>query len=257
MQNGREPPAYPIASVDNALRLLAVIANREQIRVSEAASMLGTARSTAHRLLAMLEYHGFALQDNETKSYTAGPALVNLGLSAVEGLDLRRRARPVLEQLCETVGETVHLARLHDASVVFVDSVETTRGLRVGSRVGRFMPAHCTACGKAILAELSADELQELYPGGRLEGMTSRSVSTLKQLESELQKVRKQGYATNFGESEDDVASVAVAIPDQPRSGLAAITISAPLTRMDPRLVRRAGDAALGAAAELRHSTPV
>jgi DNA-binding IclR family transcriptional regulator len=232
MQNDR--PAYPIASVDNVLTLMSLMGERGRVRVSEAAEVLGTARSTAHRLLAMLEYHGFARQDEETKGYTAGPELVKVGLvAAEEGLDLRGLARPVLERLCEEVGETVHLVRLQDTLVVFLDSVETSKGLRVGARVGRFMPAHCTAGGKAMLAQLPPDELSRLYGSGSLETMTSRSLSSPEDLEVELEAVRRRGYATNFGESEDDVAAIAVAVPGQPGMRRAAITVSAPLTRMD------------------------
>jgi IclR family transcriptional regulator, acetate operon repressor len=252
MQNGpANRPAYPIASVDNALTLLSLMAERQQVRVSEAAAALGTARSTAHRLLAMLEYHRFARQDAETKGYTAGPALIEVGLAAVQSLDLRTLARPVLERLSEEVDETVHLVRLQDGLVVFVESVETSRGLRVGSRVGRVMPAHCTAAGKAILAELSAEDLSRLYPDGRLEPMTPRSLRTLGGLRKDLRGVRERGYAMNFGESEDDVAAVAVAIPGRARSHRAAITVSAPITRMDEERAPEVAAAARRAAAEL------
>jgi IclR family transcriptional regulator, acetate operon repressor len=232
MENDR--PAYPIGSVDNVLKLMSLMGERGQVRVSEAAEALGTARSTAHRLLAMLAYHGFAEQDAQTKGYAAGPELVRVGLfAAEEGLDLRGLARPVLERLCEDVGETVHLVRLQDTLAVFLDSVETSKGLRVGARVGRFMPAHCTASGKAMLAQLPPEELRRLYGSGPLDQMTSRSLSTPERLEAELEAVRRRGYATNFGESEDDVAAVAVAVPGQPGMRRAAITVSAPLTRMD------------------------
>ena len=99
------------------------------------ADALGSSRSTAHRLLAMLEYHGFARQDPETRAYGPGAGLA----------DLRSAARPALERLCAEVGETTHVVALRDASVEFLDSAETSQGLRVGSRVGILMPAHCTA----------------------------------------------------------------------------------------------------------------
>jgi IclR family acetate operon transcriptional repressor len=202
MESGaRKPPAYPIASVDKALTLLMLLGERKQVRVSEAATMLGTARSTAHRLLAMLEYHGFARQDAETMGYALGPALLELGLTAMERLDLRTLARPLLERLSADVGETVHLVRLQDASVVFLDSVETSRALRIGSRVGRSMPAHCTASGKAILAQMERDQLRRLYPRTKLTRMTPRSPSTRAELEAQLVEVRERGYATNFGEA--------------------------------------------------------
>lgn len=251
MQNDKPAPTYPIASVDNALTLLSLISERDKVRVSEAAEVLGTARSTAHRLLAMLDYHGFAIQDEVTKTYAAGPQLIKVGLSAVERLSLRRLARPVLERLCDQVTETVHLVRLFGSSVVFLDSVETSRGLRVGSRIGRFMNAHCTACGKAILAQLPHEELVRLYPSGKLEQMTPRSVATLDELEKELETIRQRGYATNFGESEDDLVAVAAAIPDLPRAERAAITVAAPSTRMNKATVKSLANAVQRGAAEI------
>jgi IclR family transcriptional regulator, acetate operon repressor len=250
--NGRPEPTYPISSVDNALRLLSLIGERGHVRVSEAAARLGTARSTAHRLLAMLEYHDFARHDPTTKSYVVGPALTRAGLAALEGLDLRDVARPVLERICEEVGETVHLVTLQGATVAFLDSVETSRALRVGSRVGWVMPAHCTAGGKAMLAQLSADQLRGLYPNERLDRMTPRSLSTRQELEDELTRVRKRRYATNDGESEDDVVAVAVSVPGPKGMRRAAITVSAPVTRLDEQRARRIAEVATSAAAGLR-----
>lgn len=98
--------------------------------------------------------------------------------------------------------------------MLFLDSVETSRGLRVGSRAGRLMSARCTGAEKACLAHLSAEQLHRLYPDGQLEQMTPRSLSTLSQLELELEldAVRRRGFAANTAESEDDVGAIAVAI---------------------------------------------
>jgi IclR family transcriptional regulator, acetate operon repressor len=252
-QRGRPPrPEYPIASVDNALTLLTLFSERRALRVSDAAEALGTARSTAHRLLAMLEYHRFAQQDPATKAYEAGPALIEVGLSALGSFDIRRTARPVLERLCEEVAETVHLAALHGGVVAFLDSAETSRGLRVGARVGRVMPAHCTAAGKAILAHLTPGELHRIYPERRLEPMTSRSLSWIEELEADLENVRERGYATNFGESESDVAAVAVSVPGYPGDRRLSITVSAPIGRLAPDHVPQVAEAASRAAAELQ-----
>jgi DNA-binding IclR family transcriptional regulator len=237
--------------VDNALTLLALFRERRTVRVADAAEALGTARSTAHRLLAMLEYHRFAQQDPVSKAYGPGPALIEVGLAALGSLDIRRTARPVLERLCDEVDETVHLTALQGATVAFLDSVETTRGLRVGARVGRVMPAHCTAAGKAILAYLPSDELRRIYSGRGLEQMTSRSLASIADLEAQLDDVRERGYATNFGESESDVAAVAVPVPGRPGDRRLSITISAPLGRLTPEQAPVVANAALRAAAEL------
>src|SRR5580692_7111858 len=84
-----DKPTYPIGSVDSVLRLLTMIGEREQVRIAGAAAELGVARSTAHRMMQMLAYHGFVHQDPESKAYVAGPRLIGLGLQIVRKLDVR------------------------------------------------------------------------------------------------------------------------------------------------------------------------
>jgi DNA-binding IclR family transcriptional regulator len=224
---------YRISSVDNALRLLSLFREKRPVRVSEAAAELGVARSTAHRLLNTLERHGFARRDPATRTYLPGPALAELGL-ATAGLDLLRTTRAALEQLTADTGETTHLVLLEGTSALFLDSVETSKALRIGSRAGAVMPAHCTSAGKAMLAHLAPDELDALYPPGqRLEQMTPSSIGTRDELERELQIIRKRGYATSRDESELGVSAVAAAFRAGPTGRLAAFAVSAPGTRFD------------------------
>src|SRR5205809_330220 len=116
-------PAYPIGSVDNALRLLLLFRRRKVVRIVDASAELGVARSTAHRLMEMLSYHGFVRQEPHTRAYVAGPALLDIGLSIATQFDVRAVARPALERLQADTGETVHLARLELPNVRFIDCV--------------------------------------------------------------------------------------------------------------------------------------
>lgn len=231
--SGAEQPRYPINSVDNALKLLLMFRDTRLIRVADASESLGVVRSTAHRLLAMLQYRGLVLQDPETKAYAPGPALLDIGLSAVRQFDIRQYLRPYLERLAAEVGETVHLTILEGAHSLFLDSVEGPRALRTSSRVGRSYPAHTTSGGKVLLAQLSPAQLAELYPTETLPGLTSGSLATRKQLLRELQLVRERGYGTNRGESEPEIAAVAVLVRNAFGQVRAAIAVSAPLSRLD------------------------
>ncbi len=228
-------PRYPINSVDNALKLLLMFREQQVIRVSEASARLGVGRSTAHRLLAMLEYHEFIQQDTDTKAYRSGPALTEIGLAIVHSMDIRAQLRPYLEELRDDLGETVHLMVLQGTDALFLDSVESSRALRTSSRIGRTYPAHATSGGKVLLAELSPDRLADLYPGDELLPATSRSLTTKAELERELRLVRKRGYGSNRGESEPDVAAVAVAIKSSLNRPPAAIAVSAPLSRLSAK----------------------
>ena len=205
-------PQYPIESVDNALRLLLMFRDRAEIRLSEAHEALGVAQSTAHRLMAMLAYHNFVRQDPLSRAYRAGPALIDVGLSVVRGMDIRSIARPFLEELMQQVGETVHLATLEGAGARFLDAVESEHTLRVAGGTGRVLPAHAVSAGKAMLAALPDDEIDRLYPSDPLPAQTDRTITTREQLKAELQRVRRRGFASNAGESEDGVSSTGVAV---------------------------------------------
>src|SRR3954463_1007287 len=105
-------PQYPIESVDNALRVLLLLGERPKLRLTDVSQYLGVASSTAHRLLAMLQYRGFVRQDVPTRSYVPGPMLDDLAFAMLRRLDVRNRAHPVLEKLSVETQETVHLGRL-------------------------------------------------------------------------------------------------------------------------------------------------
>ncbi|MFN2628399.1 MAG: IclR family transcriptional regulator [Gaiellaceae bacterium] len=225
-------PRYPISSVDNALKLVLMFRERPLIRVAEASESLGVVRSTAHRLLAMLQYHGLVQQDPETKAYMAGPALIDIGLSVVREMDIRGHLRPYLAKLSAELGETTQLMILQGADVLFIDSVESSQALRTSSRIGRSYPAHTTSGGKVLLAELTEQRLRSLYPSEKLPGPTPRATTRRGDLFKELERVRKDGYGTNRGESEPDVAAVAVVVRDTFGEARAAIALSAPLSRL-------------------------
>lgn len=222
-------PAYSLDSVDNALLVLAVLAEVGEVRVYEVAERLGVARSTAHRILATLVHRGFALQQGH--SYRPGPALVEAGRSAATRIDLRQVARPHLRALAEETGETVHLAVLEGNSIRFVDGVESTQVVRVGLRLGMVLPAHATAVGKALLATLDGEQVRALYPRG-VQTLTGNTLRTVEGIAEELAEVARQGYATNVGESVDEVAAVGVALRDRDGAALGAIAVAAPRERM-------------------------
>lgn len=219
--------------------------------MTDAARHLGVARSTAHRLLAMLEYHEFVVQDPISRLYVAGPTLVDVGLSVSGGMDTY--ARPIMKELSRTVGETVNLLVLRGRDVVFVDCVESDRALRIGSRTGVVLPAHCTSGGKAILSHLSAENIRQLYPTESLEQATPDSIATRSQLEAELEAVRRRGYGTNLGESESDLVAVGAAILDRSGRVRGAIAIAAPRARLNDQKLESLSVQVIRAAKEIGH----
>ena len=229
------PPQYPIESVDNALRLLLLFETQTSIRLTDASAYLGVASSTAHRLMCMLLYRGFVRQNPTTRAYEPGQSLGSIAFAVRRQIDARAIARPFVERIFEDTGETVHFARLDGTDTHFLDAVESTRAVRVGSRQGRMIPANCAATGKAMLSKLSSEKLRRLYPKLELPRLTKASITSRTELETELEKVRLDGYATSNAESEDGVTSVAVAVSD-PGGTLYAINVSVPAHRMSDQL---------------------
>jgi DNA-binding IclR family transcriptional regulator len=246
-----KPPNYPIESVDNALLLLLSLLEQPTMTVSDASDLLGVAPSTAHRLLAALQYRGFVTQDPATRHYRAGAVLLKVGLTAVRDLDLRRAARPVLERLSLQVEETVNLVVLQGSDTLFVDCVESPKIIRVGSRAGVLLPAHCTAGGKALLAELPREAFRELYPNARLRKMTTQSVMSRSTLEKEFAEIRARGYGTNFGESEDDLSAIAVVVRGREDQPVGAVAVAAPKSRLPDDQVKKIADALLQASSDI------
>jgi DNA-binding IclR family transcriptional regulator len=226
-------PAYVIESVDSALKILRMLCEAKKLRVSEVAARLEVAPSTAHRLLTMLVHHGFAKQDERRGEYGTGPMFLQIGFAVIRDLEIRQHARPLLEELRDRINETVHLGVPYGQDILYVEGVESRQQLRIGSRVGCFLPAHCVGLGKALLATLSREELRRMYPGRTLPALTERTLTTVTELERQLAKIRRLGFARSRAESTDGVGSIAVAVTDRHKVGRAAVSVSAPLTRIN------------------------
>jgi DNA-binding IclR family transcriptional regulator len=238
-------PGAVIGSVDRALRALLMLREQRAVTLTAVSRSLGVAPSTAHRLLTTLVHHGFARQDPMTRAYLPGRALLEIGLAAVGSLDIRRLARPELEALTAALEETTHLVLRDRAHVVFLDTVESPRAARVTDRTGMTMPAHCTAAGKALLAQLTADELRAVLGPEPLAPMTPQSRTTLTALERDLREVRRAGYATNFAESERGLSAVAAAIPAPHGTSTVSLSVSVPSEQIDGARVREIGAAVI------------
>jgi DNA-binding MarR family transcriptional regulator len=158
-------PAYAIDSVDHALRLAAMLQLEGALTVSDAADRLGVARSTAHRVLAMLVYRDFAVQGSDRR-YHAGPVLELATHSRSLTARLRTVALPHLEGLVAVLGESANLIIRTGDRVRFIASAESTQALRVEQREGMVFPAHLVSGGLVLLAEASEAEVSALYAGG-------------------------------------------------------------------------------------------
>lgn len=229
----KTPPPYAITSVDHALRVASMLQLEGGLTVSQVAQRLGVARSTAHRLLAMLVYRDFAVQD-ENRVYWAGPVLEVATHSQSRVASLRAAALPHLRRLTELLGETTNLAIRTRDTARFVASVECDQALRVGSREGMVFPAHRTTAGLLLLAELAPATLDEVYAEERYRDRPEERPD-LAALRTELARIRRNGFAVNRERSERGLVAVGVAVRDLDGVAQAGLSVSLPSVRYEPR----------------------
>ncbi|WP_020673631.1 IclR family transcriptional regulator [Amycolatopsis nigrescens] len=221
----KNKPSYAIDSVDHALHLATVLQQEGALGVTEAAERLKVSRSTAHRLLAMLVYRDFAVQDPDRR-YRAGPVLCPADPASGRVPVIRRAALPHLHALVEATGETANLQVLVGIEARFVASVECDQVLRVGDRSGRVLPGHLASGGKALLAALPPAEVTARYAG---EGETP----DLARLRRELGLIRKRGFSINDQFTETGLTAIGVAVPGVDGPPEAALSLAMPSARFD------------------------
>lgn len=231
----REPAHYAIQSLDRAIDVLEAFQSGEAARgVADLAREVGLPRATVHRLLAALSSRGFLDQDESSGKYRLGLKLFELGSVVADSLDVRRVARPYLLRLMKETGETAHLVVLDGIDIVFVDKVETDNPFRMVSVIGGRLPARFSGSGKALLAQLSDEEL-----GRRLASLPREDRPALL---ARLREIRAWGWARDDEETQLGLRCVGTFVRDHTGAAVAGLSVSGPIVRLSddrvPDLVR-------------------
>lgn len=238
----REKVDYTVQSVSHALDILESFTKADdELGVTDLSRQLGLHKNNVFRLLATLEHRGYIEQNRDTESYRLGAKTLQLGSIFLEQRECRRQARPVLENLMAATGETAVVAVLRTNKVIYMDSVETDRTVRVVSRVGAMLPAHCTAAGKTLLANLTSAYVERLYPETELAAAGPRTLRDRDALMDELKRVRERGYAVESEECDLEVKSIAAPVRDFSREVVASLGIIAPANRLTNEHIEREG----------------
>lgn len=200
-------------------------------RVTDVAHAFGMARSNAHRTLQTLVECGWAVQDADTSAYRPSLRLFELGAMVSEAADIGALLRPHLAALAQASGETIHLAVLDGAEIVYLDKFDSPLPVAAYSRIGGRAPACCVASGKAMLAaaRLDAAALRALF--GTLQPHTPHSIVDFDALQAELERSRARGYAENREEWRLGVCGLGVPVFDARGTAVAAVGMSVPSIR--------------------------
>jgi IclR family KDG regulon transcriptional repressor len=228
------PPENAVNSVIRALTVLDLLGKANgELGTTEISRELGLHKSTVYRLLLTLVSSGYVEQNPETEKYRLGIHLAELGMTVLNGLDLRRTARPSLLKLADYCAESVHLGILEGHEVVYIDKIDVDRPLIMGSRIGGRSPAYCTGLGKVLLAYIANEKLEQyLIQNPSLRRFTSNSLVDPENLKDHLSRIHAQGYAIDDEEHELGIRCVAVPVRNHRGEVTAAISVSGPTLRM-------------------------
>ena len=221
-----------IRSVERALHVLECFeAEQKALSLTQIADHLGMAKSTVFRLLATLENSRFVNRNDETGLYHLGTRLIHMGAVASQYGDVPQWAQPHLERLAAEYGETVDLAILDGANVMYIRVVESPQRVKLSAAVGQRLPAFCTASGKAFLAYMPEAQVASLL-AGQLRQYTPATRTDFADLIRDLQQTRERGFAMSEQEYEKDINAVGAPVLNAQHVPVFAVAITGPSFRL-------------------------
>ena len=239
-------PKSPIQVIERMMKLLDVLAKHpEPLGLKQVAQYTGLHPSTAHRILAAMAAD--RLVDRiEPGSYRLGMRLLELGNLVKSRISVRELALPVMRELHAQTGETANLSVRHDDEIVYVERTSAGRSaMRIVHAIGARAPLHLTAAGKLFLLEDGFAKLRDYAKRTGLAPHTKNTLSTVALLERDLERIQRQGYATDNEEAEIGVRCVAAGVRNDGGVLIAGLSLSTPADRMKPQwgaLVKEAAD---------------
>lgn len=220
------PERYVVPALTRGLNILQDLSGeRRKQTLSEVAATLGVTRSSAYRLLFTLSHLGFVVFDSETKTYSLGPQVLQLGYGYLASRDLVEVAMPHLVRLRDRTGWSAHLGELHGRDVIYLARVATRRSIASTVHVGTRLPARATTMGRVLLSGLSAAEVHDLYRDEP--GAGEKSPAVFAAFIDQLAADAAAGFVVQNSGYEPGVASIAAPIRDITGHVVAAVNISA------------------------------
>lgn len=232
-----------VQSVERTLDIIETLSEyKTGVGVTTLSKELKLHKSTVHRLLTTLMLRKYVEQDAETSKYKLGMRVFELGNAVLSKLDIRQHAMPYLRQLWRTTGETVQLAIVDQYKVLYVDVLETLERVGVKSNVGERVPLHCAAAGKAWLANLPGERLDEVIKFVKFEPFTPYTIDSSEKLKEAVTQAQDMGYAVDNQEYSSDLVAVSSAVKNYRGRVIACISITAPALRMNEERIREMGE---------------
>ncbi len=245
------PVVARVSAVARAIMILRAFERRDEYTLTELVTLLDLNKSTAYGILQTLTDDRFLSRDPHTLGYRLGPALIRLGHLAHEQIDVRRIARPWMEELVAETRKSVLLGTFHDDRLTIIDKVDPVGTLHVSASIGQQIPFSAGSFGRVFLAWLPASRIDALIESHGLESFTPASITDPAAYKAELARVRLQGYAMD--DTEEYLLGVrAVSVPLMGPDGVVAgLTVVGFTSRSGDQPGESAVKAALTAAREI------
>lgn len=223
----------PATTVAKVCRILAEFRIRPSMGVTELARRTDLLPSDVHRILSSLLSFGFVEQNSQNKTYRLGMGLMKLGLTVFQRNELRETARPLLQRLSEQMEATAHLAIFdpRELDIFMLEQIDHSGEVPFKPKFGASASPHCTALGKAILANIDLATARELLSKTGMPKSTLQTITQVSEFESELARINAQGYAVDLEESAEGACCIGAPIRDWTASAVGAISVSMSASR--------------------------
>jgi IclR family KDG regulon transcriptional repressor len=227
-----------VAATQKVFAVLGALSQQPKsgVPLDEITELSGLPKTTVHRLLYSLNKLGFAEQDPVTNLYSLSGKFFELGTNALPYQRLTVIAKPMMQTLLLTFGESVNLAVPQAGTALYILVVESPKPHRMAASVGSYSYFHCTSVGKAIAAHLSWEETEKYLVRYGMPPMTSSTITSRQQLQEELARVRSEGVAVDNEENGQGIICVGGAIFSSAKAPIAAMSVSGPSVRMSQNL---------------------
>ena len=231
-----ESKYFYIRSLAKGMHILELLSDNEALTVTEVAKHLKMNRAGSHRFLSTLRELGYADKDDSARYYLTSK-VIELGMKVLDRFEIRKIARPFLQELSGKFNETINLGYFNGKEILTIDKIDSTEILRMDAGIGGGEPAYCTSLGKAILAFLPESQLETYLRSVELRAFTPNSVTSKEKLREELLHIKENGYAIDDEELSEGLRCIGAPLLDH--SGLAryAISISGPSIRFGSKRI--------------------
>nr|WP_289036961.1 IclR family transcriptional regulator [uncultured Allobacillus sp.] len=215
-------------SVIKALQLLKLFDEKQtEWTLKEIAETAKLPKATAYRLLSSLEQEDFLARDPEPNGkYRLGLRLLELGNLVADQLDIRKIAKPYMEELGEEINEAVHLVIQNDFHATYIEKVESNRAIRLYTQVGKSSPLYIGSGPKLLLAFMNEAEQDRIFMQEPLRSIKNDEPIDQEKLQQELALIKKQGFSISYGEQDEDTVGISYPIYNHHGKVISALTVS-------------------------------